>query len=406
MLESFIARQPILNSNGEIYGYELLFRSSGETENASFDSEMEAGATILNNMLSNFGQDWLLAGKNVFINVAEMTLFSDFVSLLDPKKTIFEITPMTVVTDSLIERVHQLKEDGFTFAFDDCALDPNKSALLPYCDVAKIDCQRTGMVGLNNEILNIKKISNSKNLNIIATKIESDNEFKSSQIAGANFFQGFYFEKPQTLKTKNLTPNAAALLQILNLTRKEADCKLIEDALKKDVATSLKLLRYINSAGFGLRCEITSFKHAVQLLGYQKLTKWILLLLATSNKNAPPALAKSAICRGKFMEIIGEHLFGKDDADNLFITGTFSLLDALLGVEMETVIPSLGLPDNINDALLEMTGPYFPFLMLAIATERGNSENIIEKASELGITADIANKALIDAVNWTESFSF
>src|SRR5690606_20118046 len=152
----------------------------------------------------------------------------------------------------------------------------------------------------------------------------------------------------ETLKSKNLAPDAANLLQVLNLTRKQAHVSTIEDALKKDVATSLKLLRYINSAGFGLRCEISSFKHAVQLLGYEKLTRWVLLLLATSNKNSPPALAKAAISRGRFMEILGKDMLSKEDCDNLFVTGTFSFLDALLGVEMESVLPSLGLPDEVN----------------------------------------------------------
>lgn len=405
MQESFIARQPILSSNGEIIGYELLFRTAQSTESANFSDESEAGEAILANMLSNFGQDWLLGGKKAFINVAESSLNSEFIELLEPSQTVFEITPATIVTDSLLEKVQALKQDGFTFALDDCAMDPSKVKLHSSCSYVKIDCQRTGMLGLTSEVNRIKKLPPFSKIQIIASKIESAEEQKHAQSLGCELFQGFYFEKPQTLKSKNLSPNAAALIQILNLTRKEADITLIESAFKKDVATSLRLLRYINSAGFGLRTEITSFKHAVQILGYQKLTRWILLLLATSNKDSPPALAKSAISRGRFMELVGKQTLTKEDADNLFITGAFSFLDALLGVDLETVLPELGLPEPVTDALLNHTGIYYPFLMLAIATERDMPQMQQEQAMLLGISAQNANKALIEATAWSESFS-
>lgn len=405
MQESFIARQPILDLKGEIVGYELLFRAGEQSSMASFVDEAEAGAAVLANMLSNFGQDWLLGGKIAFINVAEMTLQSEFVELLDPLKTIFEITPSTIVTDTLLEKVHALRQEGFRFALDDCALDPTKVRLHSSCAYVKIDCQRTGMLGLISELNRIRKLPPLSRVKAIACKIESAEEKTQATQAGCELLQGYYFEKPQTLKSKNLSPNAAALIQILNLTRKEADVRLIEEALKKDVATSLRLLRYINSAGFGLRVEITSFRHAVQMLGYQKLTRWVLLLLATSNKETPPALAKAAISRGRFMELVAQGLVSKEDVDNLFITGAFSFLDALLGVELESVLPALSLPDDVVDALMNHSGPYYPFLMLAIATERAMGEMIATQAQMLGISAEKANKALLEATAWSESFS-
>lgn len=404
MQESFIARQPILGPDGDIHGYELLFRSSEATGQATFANEADAGAAVLANMLSNFGQEWLLGGKTAFINVAEMTLQSEFVELLDPLKTVFEITPATRVSDELLEKIHELRAEGFSFALDDCALDPAKAPLLSSCQYVKIDCQRTGMLGFLQEVSRVKQIPALSKAKIIAFKVETGDEKRGAAEAGSHFYQGYFFEKPETLKSKNLAPNAANLLQVLNLTRKQAHVSTIEDALKKDVATSLKLLRYINSAGFGLRCEISSFKHAVQLLGYEKLTRWVLLLLATSNKNAPPALAKAAISRGRFMEILGQDLLSKEDCDNLFVTGTFSFLDALLGVDMEAVLPSLGLPDEVNEALLNQSGQYYPFLMLAIGTERGLTSMQEDNAAMLGITPNTANKALFEATSWAEAF--
>ena len=403
MIDSFIARQPILNEKNEVIGYELLFRNASNNNSANFDSELEAGSAVLSNILSNFGQDWLLGGKIAFINVAEHTLQSDFLVLLNPSKTVFEITPNTTVSDELVEKIHALREEGFGFAFDDCALDPSKAALIPYCSYVKIDSQRVGP-GLDKEIALVRKNPVLAKANTVLCKVETQAEQENAKKLRVCYYQGYFFEKPQTLKSKSLSPNTAALIQILNLARKEADAKNIEEALKKDVATSLKLLRYINSAGFGLRCEITSFKHAVQLLGYQKLIKWILLLLATSNKNTPPALAKSAVARGRFMEVLGKELMGQDDADNLFICGTFSLLDALLGVEIDAILPDLALPEDINNCLLNFNGPYYPFLMLAIASERGLTDSMAQYSEQLGLSSSKVNGAVLEAANWAEGF--
>jgi EAL and modified HD-GYP domain-containing signal transduction protein len=403
--DSYIARQPILDLQGDTLGYELLFRSHADQSQARFIDEAEAGSAVLANMLSNFGSEWLLGGKTAFINVGDMTLQSDFIALLDPAKTVFEITPTTKISDVLLEKIKVLHEDGFRFAFDDCAHHIDKLALFPLISIIKIDCQRTGMLGLIAEAARAKKFCAGRKIIIIAMKVETSEEHIGAKEAGCGAFQGFYFEKPQTLKTRTLSPNAAALLQVLNLTRKEAEPREIEDALKRDVATSLKLIRYINSAGFGLRVEVTSFRHAVQILGYQKLTRWLLLLLATSNKSAPPALAKTAIARGRFMELIGKSTMGDTQSDDLFLTGTFSLLDALLGVDLPSVLPTLGLSDNVNSALLNQDGPYYPYLMLAIATER-NIESMQEQwAMQMGISANQANLALFEATAWSESFT-
>lgn len=405
MQDSYIARQPILDMKGDTMGYELLFRSATHQDSANFADEAEAGSSVLANMLSNFGQDWLLGGKTAFINVGDMTLQSEFVALLDPRKTVFEITPATKVSDALLLRIKSLHEDGFRFAFDDCSHHPDKLVLFPLISHVKIDCQRTGMLGLLAEANRAKKFAPGRTLTIIAQKVESKEEHDRAKEAGCTAFQGYYFERPQTLQTKTLAPNSTALLHVLNLARKEAEPRAIEDALKKDVATSLKLIRYINSAGFGLQVEVTSFRHAVQILGYQKLTRWLLLLLATSNKNAPPALAKIAISRGRFMELLGKQTMGEAEADNLFLTGTFSMLDALLGVDMPSVLPSLELSDDINDALLRQEGPYFPYLMLAISTER-NIESMQEQwAVQLGIGPMQANIALLEAASWAEAFT-
>lgn len=217
---------------------------------------------------------------------------------------------------------------------------------------------------------------------------------------------GWFFLHGRT-PAKKLNPGHAQIVRVLNLVRHNAEVKDIEAALKQDVTLSYKLLRYINSAGFGLSCEIESFRHAVAILGYEKLNKWLSLLLVTASHDpAAPALMQAAVARGRFMEILGGDYFERAVLDNLFITGAFSLLDALLGVDIATVLAEMHLPDSVADALLKRQGILAPLLDLATACEQADSSTLVENAAMLGIGVAKLNHAQIEALAFADDLQF
>ncbi len=207
---------------------------------------------------------------------------------------------------------------------------------------------------------------------MIAKRLGNHQEFAQAMEQGYSGAAGRFFLKGMPVADK-LNASHGQIVRVLNLVRRNAEIKDIETALKQDVTLSFKLLRYINSAGFGLATQILSFKHAVSMLGYDKLNKWLSLLLVTASKDpAAPALMQTAIARGRFMEIVGQAsngAFDKGQTDNLFIAGAFSLLDVLLGSRMEAVLEQMHLPDAITNALLDHGGPFGPYLDLALAAE-------------------------------------
>lgn len=214
---------------------------------------------------------------------------------------------------------------------------------------------------------------------------------------------GWFFLKG-VKPAKKLNSSQAQIVRLLNLVRANAEIKEIEAVLKQDVALSFKLLRYINSAGFGLAVEIQSFRHAVTMLGYDKLNRWLSLLLVTSSKDAAaPALMQAAIARGRFMELIGKGYVQKAEQDNLFITGAFSLLDILLGVLMETALADMHLPEAINEALISRQGNYAPFLELALASEQADYAAFAAQAEALQLTPEAVNQAQFQALQFADT---
>ncbi|MBL8504412.1 MAG: HDOD domain-containing protein [Rhodocyclaceae bacterium] len=238
---------------------------------------------------------------------------------------------------------------------------------------------------------------------LLAKGLADNAQFDMCTNKGFGGAAGWFFLKGVT-PAKKLTPGQAQTIHLLNLVRANADLKEIEAALKRDVALSVKLLRYINSAGFGLAVEIQSFRHAVTMLGYDKLNKWLSLLLVTSSKDpAAPALMQAAIARGRFMELAGRERVDKRELDNLFIAGAFSLLDILLGVLMETALADMHLPEAINDALISSSGPYAPFLALSRAAEQKDFPRFVRLAGELQLGLPAVNRAQLEALSFADS---
>ncbi|MDK2123807.1 EAL and HDOD domain-containing protein [Parachitinimonas caeni] len=397
---AFIGRQPILNRQQQIIGYELLFRLDEQALTAEFSSDMQAGTNILVNTLSNMGTDWLVGSKLAFINVASSMLESNFLELLHPQRVVLEIVESVNATPELLARTRELRAQGFGIALDDFAYTPQTAPFLEFANYVKLDIQQLGLDNIKSLSKELRKFPILQ----VAEKVETKPEFKHCLEAGLDCFQGYYFAHPETLSAKVINPAYANILSLLNMLRNNAEIADIENSLKRDVALSFKLLRYINSAGFGLSCEIHSFRHAVTILGYQKLYRWLTLLLVTasSDSGTPPALMKTAVTRGRLVELLGQHFLEGHDRDNLFIVGVFSLLDVMLDMPMDKILETLLLPDSVSEALMHRVGIYGPFLELAEACEDPAMAEVPSLCEQLQISPDMLNRAHVSALAWVE----
>jgi EAL and modified HD-GYP domain-containing signal transduction protein len=395
----FIGRQPIIDAQQKIIGYELLFRSNARDNTAHFADDFSAGAQVLVNTLNNMGTEWLMGDKLAFLNVTEAMLTSEFMELLPAKRIVLEITGEINANPALLERMQGLKALGFDFALHNAQLTTENEPLIQLATYVKIDLLSVPNEQLGDLSLTLKKFA----LKIVAEKVETLAAFKRCKELKFDYFQGYYFAHPEILTAKVINPAHALVLDILNKVRNNADIAEIEKGFKRDVALSFKLLRYINSVGFGLSCEIQSIRHALSILGYQQLYRWLTLLIVTTNENAtPPALMKTAITRGRLTELLGQDLVDRGERDNLFIVGIFSLLDAMLEMPMDQVLEKLTLPENIADALLRRDGIYGPFLALAEACESADIGRINELANALTIEPAKVNEAHLKALAWVE----
>jgi EAL and modified HD-GYP domain-containing signal transduction protein len=399
---AFLARQPIVDSHHRLIGYELLFRHSGEARSAQIEDGLDAGIKVIANTLVDMGTEWLLKGSLAFINMDRNTLLSDFTSLLPKEKVVIDVLNSISGDDEVVARLQELKQMGFRFALDDYYGQPEADALLPHANFIKLDVLNRSPSEVAAAIKKVRAFP----VILVAEKVETLSQYKKCRDAGFDYFQGYYFAHPETLTTKVINPAQATVLQLMEKVRGDCEVKDIELMFKKDPALTFKLLRYINSAGFGLSCEVQSIRHAVAILGLKPLYRWLTLLLVTAGNNPTTnILARTAIVRGRLCELLGGHSLGKSDQENLFVTGVFSLLDAMMDTTMEVVLERVVLPENIYDALLNRTGIYGPILALAEACETQDNVRIDDLALSLMLTPEQVNEAHLKAMSWAEQLS-
>jgi c-di-GMP-related signal transduction protein len=216
---------------------------------------------------------------------------------------------------------------------------------------------------------------------------------------------GELVKAPAPAGQRGLNAAQTVIVQAMDLVARNADLRELDAVLRRDAALSFRLLRYINSAGFGLGTQVQSLRHAVNLLGYSTLQRWLGLLLATAGGGVhAPALVATAVCRARMAELLGAQLLGRREAEELFMTGMFSMLDRLLGMPMEKVLEQVELPEAVSDALLGRQGVYGPFLQLVEACEDAKAEGAV-LAESLFISSQTVNGIHLNALAWARQFA-
>jgi len=400
---AFLGRQPILDRNQQLIGYELLYRADGAATQANFDDEVHASLVVVAALLNEIGTQQVLGGKTGFVNIAARSLAEDSpLSLLDPRHTVLECPPGIQLDESALQRLTQLRKDGFGVAVSVDSPAVLRTPLFALATHAKIDLQRVPAEQLP---LVAKLLTSMKGRRVlVAEKVERREQASICLELGFNCLQGYYFAHPETLAARRLEPSKAAVLQAIRLLLRNADVVDVDNALKRDVALSVKLLRYMNSAGMGLSTRIESLKQAISLLGYNRLARWLTLLLATADSRDPTAqvLARTAITRGRLIELLGEGRFELAQRDNLFIAGTFSLLPAMLMMPMAEAIQDLELPEMVSKALLNVDGPLAPYLQIAQACENPTLDGVAACCKALQLTPKSLNLAQMQAIDWVQ----
>ncbi|MCC5854195.1 MAG: HDOD domain-containing protein [Idiomarina sp.] len=396
MAFSYIARQPILDRQQRVYGYELLFRDSEKNVFPDVHPDEATSKLLLQQHLIGDIHNVCL-GKLAFINFHTNTLLHKFPGFLSTESTWIEVLETVEVTPKLVTACKKAHELGYRIALDDHDFNDKWHELLPYVSLIKVDIQQQPLITLPMRM----KPFREHNVPMLAERVETQEEFERCVELGFEYFQGYFFERPEIVKRKVLAPQQLVMIQLLSQVHQpDLDFKEIADVIRNDLSLTYTLLKYVNSAAFNKGREIKDIQHAIAFAGATELKKYVALVaLANVAKDQPEELVFKSMSRAHFMAELERLSTGETRDSSAFMIGLLSLLDVLLRSPMDDVLQRLPLSSDINEAILKRAGRLGKMLTLVEAYEHGDWPRVEQIASQMYLSEIDIGQCFVKASN-------
>lgn len=366
-LTTLLIRRPILDRKGQLYGYEL---KTDEQSNPMLTDKSAAKNRLLHDLLE-IGIPTLIGNSIAFITLSS-DMFVGYWNLLPPGTHVFLRLGKEGVSRALIDALRRSKTRNLSIIMDDIDLDPTVFELQNLSQVIPIiRFVADGQIATLAERI---KAWQHRSVQLLVTRIDTRQAYQTYLDLGADYFEGPYLFEPEIILTETIKNNRLSVLRLLAVVDKPSNGpRDVEAVLRTDPGLSYKLLRFLNSAYFGLRKKLTSLAQATVYLGMEQLRQWVSLLALSSMENQSSEVIKGALIRAHMCEDLCKKS-SKEFRDMAFMTGMFSALDVLLGMPMEAIVEHLPLADEVRAALLQEPGSLTALLQQVIAFESGNWE--------------------------------
>ena len=397
MADIFIGRQPIFDQDMNVYAYELLFRK----ESGSFDAEVTDGdsatSQVVLNTFVNIGLENLVGPHKAFINFTRTFISTPDLISLPPDQVVIEVLEDIEPTETVINTLKNLKEQGHTIALDDFVYDSKFEPLVELADIIKIDIMALDNAEIEQHVKKLK----TYNLKLLAEKVETHEEFEFLKTLGFDYYQGYFFSKPSIVQGKSITPNQLTLLELVaKINNPDIEIEELSDIISLDVSLSHKVLKFINSPMSALRSKVESVQQAVVLIGINTIKNWATLLAMATGSTKPTELSTTALIRARSCQLLAKscHL---PKPDSFFTVGLFSTLDAMMDQPLDVLINELPLAEETMEALIEYKGDYGKALQCSMAMERGDFSQI--GFGELNMTE--LSDIYLQSIQWSDELT-
>jgi EAL and modified HD-GYP domain-containing signal transduction protein len=394
----YVARQPIFDVSSKIFGYELLYRDGFDNRFGLVDGDL-ASLSVLSDSAFVFGLEELAGSGRAFVNFTRAALVNEYARVLPPERLVVEILEGVEPDAEVRAACKRLKDDGYLIALDDYDPKGPTGSLIDLADIVKIDFM------VYRERFARQRIAfplHRRGITLLAEKVETAEDVRQAYQLGFTYAQGYFFARPEITvgsRSSGFKPHRLQLLRELNTA--DPDLATIEGLLRHDPALSYQILRYLNSAAFGLRARVTSMRHAVMMLGQSGLRTWAtVVILADAGTDRPLELIVTSVARGRFCELAGREIGLGDRQHELSMLGLFSLIDVIVGRPLEEAVQEIRLPADVAAAILGEPGQLMTLLDLARAYERADWATVERLVAEVGLDASDVPDIYLDAIAW------
>jgi EAL and modified HD-GYP domain-containing signal transduction protein len=396
-----VARQPILDVHGIVFGYELLYRAEAGETSCAIPGNV-ATARVVNTAVVNIGLGTLTAGKHAFINVSEELLLDGPAAFLTPDGIVLELLETIEADDRVITACQSLCDAGYALALDDFIPGSSAEALLPYAKYVKVD-----VLALSEaEVVATAARLRPMGVRMLAEKVETLDMRDAANAAGYTLFQGYFFSKPTVVSGGAIEPGQLAQMRLVaELNRPGTTLSQLEEIIKRDAALSVRILRAVNTAAVATRREIRSIREALVHLGLDRVRQWASIWSLASLNHGSPEVLTSMVVRAKTCELLGALRERPEGDSGYFLLGLCSMLDVLLHQPMDSILESLPLDAEIRGALLGEQNQARDVLEAIRHYERGEWEPASSRAAAVEGDSGALASAYTAAVTWADELN-
>ena len=402
-MEHLLTRHAIFDREQKVYAYELAFDTPFDAVYKSTLKEDQKTSKVLTDSFFSLGLDKVTDGKRAFVQFSKNLLVSEFTKMF-PKDAIAIQIPVDLKPDSrVVAACKDLKSEGYMIVLDDYAFQTDFMNILPFAYMVKVDAKKIGEYIRKTIVTKLQP----RGIKCALKNVNDQQSYYKSFPMGYDYFQGSFFSKPSVVDKKDVPVYKFNFMEMIKqINQPEVDFGKIEDIIKHDVSLTYKLLRMINSSAFGMKNEVKSIKQALVLLGALEVKKWLtLVVLSNIGNDKPDELMKKALLRAKFLELVAPLAGLSENASDLFLTGMFSLMDAMMDQSIESLLDGLPLGESVKNVLLGNDSPYQTPMKLVLDYEKANWTEVKSLAQQMNIPQDKLPLLFKQAVNWVNQIS-
>lgn len=404
----YLGRQSILNLEGAVCAYEIRYKDAEKKSNIA--SKRHASASVISSILNKFGTRTILGEHRAFIKIDEKFLLSDLIFSVPSEFFIFSLLEDVEMSERVVERVEQLYEKQYQLAIDDIIITKELvqkyKIIFPKLSYIKIKLASSMGDGVKELIEKIKQYD----INIVATRLDSEAEYLIASALGCDWFEGYYFAEPKILENAKYEPAQMQVLKLYNLLMEDTNIDEITAEFEKNHAITVQLLQFINSGAFHFRNRISSIHHILTLVGRRPLGQWLMLMIyskSLSKNGDMPALMLMVKNRTELMEKILKAIDPDVKSNTLgeaYFVGVLSLIDALFGVELEIILKDMNVSEAVENALLKDEALLGEIFHLVRDIELFNTDAIVAFEKKYGLEKDVIENIAIESMKNLQEF--
>lgn len=344
-------------------------------------------------LLAAVAEVWPASGGQAVLSIQNEELLKAVLSAQPSANLMLEVPAFMAADENLAAPLQTLKQAGSKLLLKGRPSDSMSPAVLSCFKYALLDAADEAAGGTDASMIKL--------LTGVRGAEDLDAAFKRGAQGVLGWPMEGVFEAPADAPArKEVQADLQVIVELMSRVDQGEDIDRLEQTLKRDPSLAFKLLRYMNSAAFGLSVEVASFRHAIMLLGYSRLKRWLALLLTTASKDhTMRPIMFGALRRGLLMEELAKGMDDSEMRDEMFVCGLFSLLDHMLKQPFNKLLQSIPVPERVRQALVEETGPYQPYLELVRAIEAESVYDFRSATEQLMLGAQEVNACVLRALS-------